>query len=245
MAIELLLVLLTGAFVGGVITGAAGFGSGPVVMGTWLLVLEPTVAAPLLMANALIYVPASLGTVWSAISWRRVAPFVAGAAFGVPLGVLLLTSLPPEVLRLFIGSFLLVYCTIQLFRKNTFVVRPKTWLPDTCIGVLGGFVGGAAAMPGVIWTLWTSIRGWTKEEQRAVYQPLNIATVAFSFLSFAAGGLVTWEIGRLTLWVLPTTLLGVALGIPIFRHISEEGFRKLIMVILFGIGMLLIGGVIW
>lgn len=242
MPIDPLIILITGALIGGVITGAAGFGSGPIVMGIWLQVLEPTVAAPLLMANALIYVPASLRTVWHAVSLRRVLPFVAGAALGVPAGAWLLTSIPPQTLKLGIGAVLIVYCGLQLWQRITLVVKPKTWLPDAGVGVLGGFVGGSSAMPGVVWTVWTGMRGWNKDEQRAVYQPLNIATVAFSFLCFAANGLVTYDVGRLTLWVLPTTLLGVLCGIPLYRHISEAGFRKLILVILMGIGALLVAG---
>lgn len=240
-----LTILLAGALIGGIITGAAGFGSGPVVMGIWLLVLEPTVAAPLLMANALIYVPASLRTVWHAVRVKRVLPFVAGAAIGAPIGTWFLTRVDPAGLKLGIGVFLIIYCAVQLARVAHITIKPKSWRPDVGIGVLGGFVGGAAAMPGVIWTLWTGMRGWTKDEQRAVYQPLNIATVAFSFLSFTAGGLVTKEVGMLTLWVLPTTLIGVACGVPLYRHISETAFRKLILTILFGIGMMLVGGALW
>ena len=240
MPFDPLLIIVTGALIGGLITGAIGFGSGPIVVAIWLLILEPQVAAPLLALNACFYVPASLRVVWHAVQPRRLWPLALGAAVGTPLGAWVLTSVSAENLKLAIGIGLSLYAAGMLIMAPSIVVRPRTRLPDAAVGVAGGFVGGAAAMPGVVWTVWTGMRGWTKDEQRAVYQPLNTATVFLSTASFATAGLLTREVATLTLWVLPTFLIGVAIGMPLYRRISERVFRNVILATLGLIGSWLI-----
>ncbi|MEO0617806.1 MAG: sulfite exporter TauE/SafE family protein [Pseudomonadota bacterium] len=243
MPLEHLAIILVAAFFGGIVTGAVGFGSGPLMMGVYLIVLSPKIAAPLMMFSALFFVPASLRTVWHAIQWRRIVPFALGALVGAPLGAFILVSVPTDLLKGLIGVILIGYCIVMLARRRRIVISPRTPLPDALVGVTGGLVGGGAAIPGVVWSLWTSMRGWSKEEQRAVYQPLNLATVTFAFASLWYAGLVTREVLDLALYVVPVTLVGVACGIPLYRRISEAGFRKLILALLAALGIYLVADV--
>ncbi|MGI9407875.1 MAG: sulfite exporter TauE/SafE family protein, partial [Hyphomicrobiaceae bacterium] len=240
MPADPLIILVIGAFAGGIITGLAGFGSGPVVMGLWLLAIEPKIAAPLLMLSALIYLPLSIRTVWQAIAWKRIAPFVVGSAIGVPFGIWQLKTLSPETIKLAIGVFLILYGILRLAIRNPPAIRPNGPLPDAAVGILGGFVGGAAAIPGVIWSLWCGLRGWNKDEQRAIYQPLNLIAVVFILAGLAVSGLVTREVVGYASWCIPAALVGVAIGTALYRHVGEIGFQNIVLLLLSGSGLALI-----
>ncbi len=242
MSIDPLVILVISSFFGGMVTGIAGFGSGPLMMAVWLQVIEPKIAAPLLMLSALFYLPTSLRTVWHAVDLRRIAPFIVGAALGVPIGVWILSFLTAENLKLGIGIFLVLYGLMRLVFHKTPAWRPLTRTPDVVAGVIGGIVSGAAAIRGVVWAVWCGLRGWTKDEQRAVYQPLNIFTVIFTVVGLAVSGLVTREVFVYALWCIPSALVGVACGVPLYRRISETMFQAAILLMLVVMGVLLVAG---
>jgi hypothetical protein len=57
--------------VGGVVTGLAGFGTGLTALAFWLHVVNPVVAAALVVACSVVGQVQSLYTVRRAIIWRR------------------------------------------------------------------------------------------------------------------------------------------------------------------------------
>ena len=48
------------------------------------------------------------------------------------------------------------------------------------IGFFGGILGGLAGVSGALPVVWTDIRGWTKEQRRAVMQMFNIAILSLA-----------------------------------------------------------------
>jgi hypothetical protein len=61
--------------------------------------------------------------------------------------------------------------------REALVVRGDAWR-DAVAGALGGFAGGLAGLAGSFVTIWCSMRGWDKRQQRAVYQPFILAMLA-------------------------------------------------------------------
>jgi hypothetical protein len=64
---------------------------------------------------------------------------------------------------------------------------------DGGIGFLKGVLGGLPGLPGFIITVWCQMRGWTKDEQRAVFQPViltGMMMIAIS-LSVASASSIT------------------------------------------------------
>ena len=51
-------------------------------------------------------------------------------------------------------------------------------IADGGVAVLSGMVGGATGLAGILPTIWSTLRGWTKDEQRAVFQPAAVAIFA-------------------------------------------------------------------
>ena len=113
-----LAVFLIATFAGAVVAGLSGFAFGLVVSSIWLFVLTPAQTASLIIAFGLIWQSYAVFKIRHAIEWRKLWPFVAGAAFGVPLGVAVLTSVNPAYVRAGIGAFLVSYSLYGLFRPS-------------------------------------------------------------------------------------------------------------------------------
>src|SRR5258708_28235947 len=62
---------------------------------------------------------------------------------------------------------------------------------DAGIGFLNGVLGGATGLGGILPTLWCVLRGWPRDEHRAVSQPTAVVTFALSLLAFGGMGVLT------------------------------------------------------
>jgi uncharacterized protein len=97
-------------------------------------------------------------------------------------------------------------------------------------------VGGATGLAGLATVVWCNLRGWPPAEQRAVFQPVGVAT--FVMIALWLGG--TGKIGTDTAWLfllgLPALALGTWAGLKSFGHLNEAGFRKVVL------GLLLLSG---
>src|SRR6266705_4078989 len=117
IAIELPLFLLA-TFTGAFIAGLSGFAFGLVAASLWLYILTPSQSAALIVAFGLLVQGYSVWKLRRALDWRKLWPFVAGAALGVPLGVTLLTWSDPRNVRIAVGILLVVYSLYALFRPS-------------------------------------------------------------------------------------------------------------------------------
>src|SRR5262245_62008959 len=108
-------VVAIGALIGSVVSGLAGFAFGLVTLGLWLHAIEPTLAAPLVVACSLAVQFMGIRALWHAISWQRVWPFVLAGLIGVPVGSYLLGHLDAALFRHILGGFLLTYASVMLF----------------------------------------------------------------------------------------------------------------------------------
>ena len=94
--LELPLFLLA-TFAGALVAGLSGFAFGLVVSSIWLYILTPLQTASLIIAFGLIVQGYSVWKLRRSLDWQKLAPFVVGAALGVPAGVGVLTGRTPPM----------------------------------------------------------------------------------------------------------------------------------------------------
>src|SRR6202171_1628918 len=116
-------VLLVATFAGALVAGLSGFAFGLVAASIWLYILTPLQAATLIIAFGLIVQGYSVWKLRGALDWKRLWPFVLGAALGVPVGVSILTWANPAHVRIGVGIFLVLYSLYALFRP---AINPVT-----------------------------------------------------------------------------------------------------------------------
>jgi len=232
--------ILAGAFCGGFVSGLTGFGTGLTALSFWLYVVPPVVAAPLVVTCSIIAQVQTLPSIWHAISWRRVMPFIIGGLAGVPIGTLVLPMIPVVTFKTMIGVFLVFYCSYMLLSRKTFAIAKGGKIADGIVGLLGGVLGGLAGLSGPIPTIWAGLRGWGKDERRGVFQAFNTTILTIALLSQSIGGFITREVGWLTLIALPGTLVGAWIGRKLYDKLGVRGFDRLVLVVLLCSGIALI-----
>jgi uncharacterized protein len=175
------------------------------------------------------------------VEWGRLLVFLTGAAAGLPLGVWILFEARGMYVH-GVGLLLVAYATFMLWRPRI-VVRRQHPLFDATAGLLGGITGGAVAFPGAFVTIWCGLKGWTKERQRALYQPFILITQVAALLLLMLAHPVAGErlsVGVESLLFMPPMLLGTSLGLTLFRRLSDGHFGVIVNVLLIASGLSLL-----
>ena len=68
---------------------------------------------------------------------------------------------------------LLVFPAALFFVRKPMAFRFGGRPADAAVGFAGGILGGLAGLSGPLPTLWASVRGWTKDQRRGVFQIFN------------------------------------------------------------------------
>jgi uncharacterized protein len=110
---------------------------------------------------------------------------------------------------------------------------------DGAVGVLNGVIGGATGLAGIVTVIWTSMRGWSRDEQRAVFQPTGVASFLMIIVAFGGIGIITADTLRLFLFGLPVLIIGTWLGWMLYGKLDEGAFRKIVLVLLLVSGVAL------
>jgi uncharacterized membrane protein YfcA len=225
--------------VGGFVSGLAGFAVGFVVSGIWLHLITPIQTTSLIVGYGLCTQGYGVWNLRHSLSWRTVAPFIVSGMIGVPIGTMLLTYIDPAYLRSGVG-FLLVSFGIYGLAKPGFKPLQAGAAADGGIGFLNGMLCGLTGFPGFIITIWCQVRGWTKDVQRAVFQPVMLAAIVVTAISLSVTGAVAVETLKLYFLGLPALLAGLWLGFKLYGKLDDAAFRKLLLLLLLASGLALI-----
>ena len=226
-------------FFGGIVTGLAGFAMGLVVSGVWLHIPTPAQTASLIVGYGLLTQSYNIWKLRHALNWRTVAPFVTGGLIGVPIGAALVTYVDPNYVRTGVGVLLIVYSLYSLARPH---LKPRNpgFAVDAGVGIINGVLGGMTGLAGPVITMWCNFRGFRKDVQRAIYQPVILAAFVLTAISLTVAGVVTADLIRIYLYGLPTLAVGLWVGLKLYGHLNEETFRKVILVLLLFSGLALV-----
>src|SRR5947207_6472858 len=97
------------AFVGGFVSGFSGFAMGLVVSGVWLHIITPIQTAALIAGHGLLTQGYGILKLRQALDWQKIWPLSLGTTIGIPIGVMLLSTIDPAYLRRGVGVLLLLY----------------------------------------------------------------------------------------------------------------------------------------
>jgi uncharacterized membrane protein YfcA len=235
----LLLPFVLATFLGGFVSGFSGFAMGIVVSGIWLHLITPVQTAALIAGYGLLTQGYGIAMLRHDLSWRSIWPLTLGTAVGIPIGVALLTHVNPTSLRFGVGILLVLYATYSLVRPP---IKPlKIGAPaDVAIGVANGLLGGLTGLGGVISTISCQLRGWPKDKQRAVFQPVLFAAFVIISISQFFAGSYTAETVRLYAIGLPFMIASIWIGFRLYGAINDETFRRSVLVLVLLAGASLI-----
>jgi uncharacterized membrane protein YfcA len=235
-----LTIFLLATFAGALVAGLSGFAFGLVAASIWLYILTPLQTATLIVAFGLIVQGYSVWKLRHALEWAKLWPFMLGAAIGVPVGTAILGRANPVHVRASIGAFLVLYSLYALFRPKMEPVTTGGATADASVGFLNGVLGGITGLAGILVTIWCGLRGWPKDRQRTIFQPVAVATFAMSAAWLGTNGVVAADTIRMFLFGLPALLAGTWLGLKLYGRLDEATFRRVVLIVLLMSGAVLI-----
>jgi uncharacterized membrane protein YfcA len=178
--------------------------------------------------------------IWRTVDWRRLAPMLVAGLIGVPLGTWALPLISLRHFKLGFGVLLVAYCAFGLFAARW--ARLRSGRPgversmETVVGFAGGVLGGLAGLSGVLPTVWASLKGWPKSEQRAIFQGFNFTLLSAMLVASVTQGLV--GLGSLIALCIaaPAAVLAARLGFRLYKGLHALHFDRIVL------GLLLISG---
>ncbi len=234
------LLLSIAVFSGAFISGLAGFAFSAVAGGILLHVLQPIEAVPLMMACSVGVQATNLWALRKSIRWRESLVLVLGGLLGVPIAIWLLHTTDPRTFQQGFGLLVALYAGWMLFRPGLCYLKQMTHSRNALVGFGGGLIGGLTAMPGALPTIWCDMHGVTKDQQRGLVQPFIAAMQLFALaLMLMRRDLSSKVFIDLALSV-PALCAGSALGIVAFRYVNETTFRRVMLIVLFVSGLMLV-----
>jgi len=233
-----LVVFWVGAFLRAFAAGGAGFAFALAASAVWLHLLDPLHTTAMVVASGTLLHGILIWPIRRSIEMARLWPFIAGAAFGIPLGVALLSHTRPDITRTAIGGFLVASGLYALTAPQLPYFGRGGRAADALVGFAGGILGGLGGYSGVLPTIWTQIRGWPKEVARGVYQPFIVFAQVGTLLLIGAT-----TVDRAGILLFASTLPGLALGawlsLRVYAHLNDRRFRQVLSVLLLLSGLTL------
>ena len=220
--------------------GLSGFGFSLVAMSIWAWTMDPLVAAACAVFGGLTGQMLSALTVRRGFDLSRLAPFVLGGLAGLPLGVWLLPQLDAVVFRALIGALLALWCPLMLFSGRIPHIHHGGRWADALVGACGGVAGALGGFTCALPTLWCTLRGFDKDEQRAVVQNFNLALLAATMAGYIATGVVHRGLLPQFAVIAPALLLPALLGARVYIGISPAAFRNVVLALLTASGAALL-----
>ena len=234
-----LAVKVISVFIGALAAGLAGFAFSAVSGAILLHWVEPTTAVPLLLVCSITTQLLSITKLWHVMQWRQCVPFLIGGVVGIPVGTTLLEDLNAHAFAGAVGMFLVCYGAYMLL-KPRIVIQSGNRLIDVAIGFAGGITGGSIAFPGAIPTIWCSIRGFAKNDQRGIVQPFILLMQIATLTYFSKLGIIASGITATYLFCVPAVLGGTWLGLCLFDRVDDVMFRRLVLIFLVISGVFLV-----
>ena len=241
MTVEMIVLLVTGAFAGGFINGLAGFGTGLFALGWWLAALPAGDAVLLVVIMSLVGGAQGIYAVRNAIDLSDLSRFLLPALLGIAGGFMMLDHIDVRLLKMVVAALLVLFGGYFTFRQTLPKVQARVLSVDMAVGAIGGVLAAVAGLSGALLTMWCSLYDWPKARRRAVIQPFNVIVLSLVFLLMAWRGMLTGQIAILVLIALPFSVLGTQAGIATFRRLSDDRFQRLLIWLTLFSGLMLAG----
>jgi len=230
---EILAVLFFATF----IRSALGFGEALVAVPLLALVLPVQVAAPLAVLVSITVALIVVIQDWRNVHVRSAGWLVLSTLFGIPLGLLLLKTVPEAIVKGILGGFIIIFGLYSLTGRKPELHSDRL---APFFGFTAGILGGAYGMNGPPLVVYGVLRRWQPAQFRATLQGYFLIASMVGMAGYALTGLWTRAVSRYFLLSLPLALAAIFLGRAIHRRLSTARFLIWVNVALIAIGVLLL-----
>ena len=218
--------------IGGFIHGVTSIGCGMIAMPVVTFLTTPKEAILISCLTGVI-IPLVITIIYRRHILRKEVLWLSlGCLPGIPAGTALLTTVSGPVLLFGLGVMLIFFVAWQYFSRS---VRPR--LPFTAAtaflaGTAGSFFTACTSLGGPVLAVYAAFRGWEKEKALAsTSMYFNVLNAGLVFSQWKAGLYSSGLIDAVAI-TLPCAVLGVLLSIPVVRHMPQQAFRKVLLIMI-------------
>jgi uncharacterized membrane protein YfcA len=223
------------AFAAGLTQCMTGFGSALVSMALLPPLLGLRAAAPLVALMAATIEVGLLARYREALRLSVVRNLGVALIVGIPVGLFGLRAVPEWLAMAILGLVLCVYSAYAFFGPRLPELHARIWAWP--IGFLGGALGGAYNTSGPPLVIYGHSQHWPPEEFKGNLQGLLLVGDLAVGLSHLFAGNYTAEVLQLYLWAIPGVVIGIIVGLVLDRRLKPTNFRRLVLIVLFSMGV--------
>ncbi len=234
--------LIAGVIVGGFMNGLAGFGTALFALAFFLNALSPVESVALILVLAVFGGGQGIWLIHQEIliQKRRLLRFLLPAPFGIPIGIYILTVVDSFVLTILVAVSLIMYGGYFSLQRNLPVISKQFYSIDILISFFSGILGGAFSLSGMLITVWSSLKPWTKIESRSLIQVFNFVVLGLTMISFIFQGIYTSKLFFIILVIIPVSFISVQAGLYVYKKLSTTTFRRLLVALTFISGVMIL-----
>jgi uncharacterized membrane protein YfcA len=234
-----LVVTMIGVFLASVLRGFTGFGFGLAAVPLLSLVLPPAEVVPLVVTLQVIIGGGGVRAAWPECDWRSVGLLFPGLVVGVPIGLLVLTEVPANLVRLAIGG--VIAFSVWLVYRGLRLPPSPSRLVSFGVGLVSGVISGLASMGGPPVVVYLLAVGHSASRMRATAIVYFMLAGCVSFVPMAVRGLITRDILIWSVASLPVLFGGSRIGTWAFFRAKPRHHRLVALITLSILAVLLIG----
>lgn len=212
----------------------SGFGSGLVTMAFLPAVIGIRAASPLVALFAGTLEAILFWRFRGAMNFRALWRLMLGAVIGIPLGILGARFVNERIVLTILGIVLVLYPLYAWVTPKLPRIPEGKW--TFVIGVIAGVLGGAYNTSGPAVIIYGNSREWSPDEFKANLQTFFLLNDAVTITSHALSGNLTAFVWQNYFLIVPAIALGMGTGWFAERFVSPTQFRKLVLVLLMGLG---------
>ncbi len=220
-----LLIAAATVFVGGLIRGFSGFGSAlihaPMLSWIWGPQIGVPVTALVEIGPVLLLAPTAFRESERRTVWALGVP----AMILMPLGALILISVPPDDMRRAIAVIILLL--VLILWTGWRYRGPRGLGPEIGVGMIGGTLAGAAGVAGPPAILYMMASGDAPARVRANLIGYFTLVLIGLTTTFVLNGLIDATVIWKTAAIILPFLLGTWIGMRLFPLASERVFRNI------------------
>ena len=164
---------LGATFAAALVAGVTGFAFALIAAAVWLHILTPLQTATLTIGYGLIVQGYGFWKMRHAFNWEPALAVHRSAARPASRSASRCCAgpIPPPCASASRHSWCCIRSMASRGRRSS-RSRPAP-PPTSVVGFFSGLLGAMAGFPGIIIVIWCSLRGWPRDVQRAVFQPVE------------------------------------------------------------------------
>ena len=214
--------------------GITGFGCTVLALPFCVVLVGIKTAVPVLTALSLILSSYIVIIDYKNIVWKSYIKIVSFVGLGLPIGMLLFSFLPEEILKKILGVFMILVAARGIY----FAFNERAKVKEignrmlNFILFLGGIIHGVFSAGGPFVVIYATQELKNKSNFRATLSTLWVTLNSIIIIKIATSGAFTPVVMKFFGWSVPFLLAGMLLGNWAHKRIEDRFFTQVVFLVL-------------